>query len=164
MISKKMTAALNKQVKEELYSSYLYLSMSAYADHKNLKGFAHWLRLQAAEENEHGLRIMDYLLSIGEPVVLEAIDKPPTQFGTPKAMFEAILKHEQKVTALIHKLYDAAVAEQDYRTQIMLQWFVTEQIEEEEQVQEVLARIVAVDEKMSAILWIDKELKKRGGE
>jgi len=164
MISKKMHAALNKQLKEELYSSYLYLSMSAFADHQNLKGFAHWLRLQAAEENAHGLRIMDYLLSIGQPVTLEAIDKPPAQFGTPKAMFESVLKHEQKITALIHKLYDQAVEEQDYRTQIMLQWFVTEQIEEEEQVQEILARIEAVDEKMSAILWIDKELKKRGGD
>ena len=164
MISKKMHAALNKQIKEELYSSYLYLSMSAYADHQNLNGFAHWLRLQAAEENAHGLRIMDYLLSIGQPVTLEAIDKPPAQFGTPKAMFESVLKHEQKITALIHKLYDQAVEEQDYRTQIMLQWFVTEQIEEEQQVQEILARIEAVDEKMSAILWIDKELKKRGGD
>ena len=164
MITKKMAAVLNKQIQEEFYSSYLYLSMSAYADNKNLKGFAHWLRLQAGEEREHGLKIMDYLLSIGEPAVLEAIDKPPVEFGTPKAMFEAVLKHEQKVTGLIHKLYDQAVSEKDCRTQIMLQWFVTEQIEEEEQVQEILARIEAVDEKMSAILWIDKELKKRGGD
>lgn len=107
---------------------------------------------------------MDYLLSIGEPVTLEAIEKPPTEFGTPKALFENVLKHEQKVTALIHKLYDQAVADKDYRTQIMLQWFVTEQIEEEEQVQEILSRIEAVDEKKSAMLWIDKELKKRGGD
>jgi ferritin len=164
MISKKMLAALNKQIKEELYSSYLYLSMSTYADRQNLKGFAHWLRLQAAEETAHGHRIMDYLLTIAEPVVLEAIDKPPTQFGTPKAMFESVLKHEQKITALIHKLYDQAVAEKDARSQIMLQWFVTEQIEEEEQVQEILSKIVQVGEKSTAVWWIDKELKKRGGE
>jgi ferritin len=164
MISKKMSAALNKQIKEEFYSSYLYLSMSAYADNKNLKGFTHWLRLQAGEEREHGLKIMDYLLSIGETVALEAIEKPPVTFGTPKAMFEAVLKHEQKVTGLIHKLYDQAVADKDYRTQIMLQWFVNEQIEEEEQVQEVLDKIEAVGEKSTAIWWIDKELKKRGGD
>jgi ferritin len=161
MISKKMLAALNKQIKEELYASYLYLSMSAYADHQNLKGFAHWLRLQSGEETKHGLRIMDYLLSIGQPVTLEAIDQPPAQFGTPKAMFEAVLKHEQKVTALIHKLYDQAVADKDYRSQVMLQWFVTEQIEEEEQAQEILSKIEQVGEKSTAVWWIDKELKKR---
>lgn len=164
MISKEMVAALNKQIKEELYSSYLYLSMSAYADSKNLKGFAHWLRFQADEEREHGLKIMDYLLSIGAQVVLEPIDKPPVEFGTPKNLFEGVIKHEQKITGLIHKLYDQAVVEKDYRTQIMLQWFVTEQIEEEENAQEILARLEAVDDKPSATLWIDKELGKRSGD
>lgn len=164
MITKKMSAALNKQVKEEFYASHLYLSMSAYSDNKNLKGFAHWLRLQADEEREHALKIMDYLLSIGEPVTLDSIDKPPTEFGTPKAMFEAVLKHEQKVTGLIHKLYEQAVAEKDYRSQIMLQWFVNEQIEEEEQAQEILDKIVAVGDKSTAIWWIDKELAVRTGD
>jgi ferritin len=161
MISKEMVAALNRQIKEELYSSYLYLSMSVYTDGKNLKGFAHWLRLQADEERGHGLKIMDYLLSLGAQAALEPIDKPPAEFGTPKALFEAVLKHEQKITSSIHKLFEQAVAEKDYRTQIMLQWFVTEQIEEEEHAQDILNRIEAVDERMSAILWIDKELKKR---
>ena len=164
MITKEMSAALNKQIKEEFYASHLYLSMSAYADNKNLKGFAHWLRLQADEEREHALKIMDYLLSIGEPVTLDAIDKPPTEFGTPKTMFEAVLKHEQKVTGLIHKLFDQAVAEKDYRSQIMLQWFVTEQIEEEEQAQEILDKIEAVGEKSTAVWWIDKELGSRSGD
>jgi len=162
MLSKNMVMALNSQVKHELYSSYLYLSMSAYSDSQNLKGFAHWLRLQADEEREHGLKIFDYLLANGAKAVLEPIEQPPVEFGSPKALFQKVLEHEQKVTALIHKLYEQAMAEKDYRTQIMLQWFVTEQMEEEENAQEILSKIEAVEEKMNAIMWIDKELKKRG--
>ncbi|MDD5088759.1 MAG: ferritin [bacterium] len=162
MTSKKMVEALNKQVQAELYSSYLYLSMAAYSDRKNWKGFANWMRVQAAEENEHAMKIFDYLLEIGEKVTLLAIEKPPTDFGTPKEMMSAVLEHEQKVTAMIHKLYELAIAEKDYRSQIMLQWFVTEQIEEEAQVQEILDKIEQVGEKSTAVWWIDKELKKRG--
>ncbi|RPH95884.1 ferritin [candidate division KSB1 bacterium] len=162
MLSKNMVMALNSQVKHELYSSYLYLSMSAYSDSQNLKGFAHWLRLQADEEREHGLKIFDYLLANGAKAVLEPIEQPPVEFGSPKALFQKVLEHEQKVTALIHKLYEQAMAEKDYRTQIMLQWFVTEQMVEEENAQEILSKIEAVEEKMNAIMWIDKELKKRG--
>ncbi|MBU0508290.1 ferritin, partial [bacterium] len=144
MITKKMVDALCKQIQAEFYASYLYLSMAAYSDRKNLKGFANWMRLQAEEENEHAMKIFDYLLEIGEKVTLLAIDKPPTDFGTPKEMMSAVLKHEQKVTAMIDKLYEQAVTEKDYRSQIMLQWFVTEQIEEEAQVQEILDKIEQV--------------------
>ena len=94
--------------------------------------------------------------------VLETIEQPPVEFGTPKALFQKVLEHEQKVTALIHKLYEQAIAEKDYRTQIMLQWFVTEQMEEEENAQEILSKLEMVGDKMNAIMWIDKELKKRG--
>jgi len=162
MTSKKMVEALNKQVQAELFSSYLYLSMAAYSDRKNWKGFAHWMRLQAEEENEHAMKIFDFLLEIGEKVTLLAIEKPPVDFGAPKEMMSAVLEHEQKITAMIHKLYELAIAEKDYRSQIMLQWFVTEQIEEEAQVQEILDKIEQVGEKSTAVWWIDKELKKRG--
>ncbi|MFZ5432290.1 MAG: ferritin [Calditrichota bacterium] len=162
MTSKKMVDALNKQIQAEQYSSYLYWAMAVYSESKNLKGFAHWLRLQAEEEHGHAMKINDYLLEIGEKVVLQAIEKPAAEFGTPKELMTAVLKHEQKVTAMIHKLYEQAVTEKDYRTQIMLQWFVTEQIEEEANAQEILDKIEQVGEKSTAIWWIDKELAKRG--
>lgn len=161
MISKKMATALNHQINAELYSSYLYLSMSAYCDAQNLKGFASWMRLQAAEENEHAMKFFDYLLSVNHAVKLDAIEKPPVEFGTPKDVFAKVLAHEQKVTALIHKLYEQAVAEKDYGTQVMLQWFISEQIEEEDTARGILEQIEAIGDKSTAIWWIDKELKKR---
>jgi len=156
MISETMIAVLNTQIKHELYSSHLYLAMSAYCDRLNLKGFAHWMRLQADEERGHALKFYDYLLQLAVPVKLEAIDQPPVDYGTPKNVFVQVLEHERKVTALIHGLYERALSEKDYRTQIMLQWFVNEQIEEEEQAMEILTKIEQVDERMSSILWIDK--------
>jgi ferritin len=161
MISANMVDALNSQIKHELYSGHLYLAMSAYCDRQNLKGFAHWLRIQADEERTHAMKFYDYLLQLAATVKLEAIEQPPVDYGTPKQMMQQVLDHERKVTGLIHGLYEKATAEKDYRTQIMLQWFVNEQIEEEEQAAEILTRIEQVEERMSAILWIDKELKKR---
>ncbi|HEY3297005.1 MAG TPA: ferritin [bacterium] len=161
MISENMIGALNSQIKHELYSSQLYLAMSAFCDRQNLKGFAHWMRVQADEERGHGLKFFDYLLQLGVPVRLEAVDQPPIDFGTPKQIFVAVLEHERMITSKIHGLYEQALAEKDYRTQVMLQWFVNEQIEEEEQAMEILTKIEQVDERMSSILWIDKELKKR---
>jgi len=158
MTSKSMVAALNGQVKAEFYASYLYLSMAIYCERQNLHGFADWMRLQAKEEQGHAMRIVEFLQSLGETAVLEAIDKPPSDFGSPKSVFEKALEHERKVTAMIHKLMDQAVAEKDYRSQGMLQWFVNEQIEEEEQTAAIVARIEQVEERMSAVLWIDKEL------
>lgn len=161
MISKKMATALNNQINAELYASYLYLSMSAHCDAQNLKGFAHWMRLQTVEENEHAMKIFDYLISMNQQVKLDAIDKPPVEFGTPKEVFTKVLAHEQKVTAMIHKLYEQAVAEKDYTTQIMLQWFITEQVEEEDTARGILEQIEAIGDKSTAIWWIDKELMKR---
>jgi ferritin len=161
MITPKMVGALNDQIKHEFYSMYLYLAMSAYCDRQNLKGFAHWMRLQADEERGHAMKFYDYLLQLAQPVKLETLEQPPADFGTPKQMFTQVLEHERKVTGLINGLYEQALADKDYRTQIMLQWFINEQIEEEEQATETLTKIEQVDERMSSILWIDKELKKR---
>ncbi|RPI92072.1 MAG: ferritin, partial [Chloroflexi bacterium] len=155
-------AAINEQIKHELYSSYLYLSMSAYCDNQNLKGFAHWMKLQADEEREHAMKFYDYLLGNAQRVNLDTIERPPVDFGSPRAIFQQVLEHERMITGRIHKLYDLALQERDYRTQIMLQWFVNEQIEEEANAMDILARIEMVEERISAILWIDKELKKRG--
>ncbi len=164
MLSDAMVKSLNNQIREEYYSSYLYLSMAAACEDKNLKGFGHWMRLQSHEELEHAMKIFDYLLANGKQVQLQAIAMPPSEFGKPIEMFRAALKHEQHITSCIHKLYDQAVAEKDYRSQIMLQWFVSEQQEEEENAMEIVARLEAIEDRPSSLLWIDKELKKRKGD
>lgn len=164
MLSAAMVASLNTQIKHELYSSHLYLSMAAYCESLNLRGFAHWMELQAEEEREHGMKLYEYLNSNSARVALSAIDQPPAEFGDPIELFKKVLAHEQFITAQIHKLYEQATAEKDYRTQVMLHWFISEQQEEEENAAEILAKIEAVEGKMSSVLWIDKELKKRAGE
>ena len=163
MISQAMTAALNHQIKHELYSSYLYLSMAAYCDQQGLAGFAHWMKLQAEEERGHAMKIYDYLLDNGVPVVLEALEQPPAKFGGPKQTFKAVLDHEHSITQRIHNLMAQAKEEHDYRTEVFLQWYVSEQLEEEKNAMDILQRIEMVEEKISAVMWIDKELKKRGG-
>jgi ferritin len=162
MITPKMVAELNEQIKHELYSSYLYLSMSAYCESINLKGFAHWMKLQSEEERGHAMKFYDYLLELGERVSLAALEQPPKDFGGAREIFKRVLEHERFITGRIHGLYELALQEKDYRTQLMLQWFISEQVEEEANAMEILARIEMVEEKISAVLWIDKELKKRG--
>ena len=162
MTSPQMSASLSKQIQHEMYSSNLYLAMAAWSESQNLKGMAHWMRIQADEERTHALKIFDYLVSIGAAATVAAIDKPPADFKNAPHLFEEVLKHEQSVSRLIHGLYQQALDEKDFRTQIFLQWFVTEQVEEEANVQEILQKLVAVGDKSSGIYWIDKELKKRG--
>jgi ferritin len=157
-----MVAAINEQIKHETYSSYLYLAMSAYCETQNLKGFAHWMKIQADEERGHAMKFYEYLLSLGAKVELKAIEQPPLEFGSPKQLFEKVLGHERMITGKINQIYELAATDKDYRTQIMLQWFISEQIEEEQNAQDILSRIELVEERMSAVLWIDKELKKRG--
>jgi len=161
LISQNMVAALNHQVKHELFSSYLYLSMSAYCEQQALKGFAHWMRSQADEERCHGMKIYEYLQDSGVPVVLESIDQPPAGFGSARQVFQAVLEHERSITTRIHALMAQAKQENDYRSEVFLQWFVSEQLEEEKNAMEILQRIEMVEERMSAVLWIDKELGKR---
>ncbi len=164
MLSAAMVKALNKQINEEYYSSLLYLSMAADSEAANLKGFGNWMRKQSDEEREHAMRIFDFLLANGQIVQLDSLATPPQKFGGPLEMFRAALKHEQHITSCIHKLYEQAISEKDYRTQVMLQWFVSEQQEEEETATEILGRLEACEGKMSSMLWIDKELKKRAEE
>ena len=153
---------MNNQVQAEFYSAQLYLAMSAYCDSENLKGFAHWLRVQYQEETSHGLKFVDHILERGGGVVLKAVDAPPAKFGTPLKVFEEVLAHEKKVTALINKLYEMAIAEKDYASQIFLQWFVNEQVEEEGNANEILGKLKMIGDKSAgAVLYLDKELKKR---
>ena len=129
MLSKKMQDAINEQIKNELYSGYLYLAMAAYAEDQNLPGFAHWMKAQCQEEVEHAMKFFDYITERGGRVELGAIDQPPVEFESPTQIFEMTLEHERKVTALINSLYELALAEKDYPTQVLLHWFIEEQVE-----------------------------------
>ena len=162
MISQAMQDAINEQIKNEFYSAYLYLAMSAHFEEQNLGGFATWLRVQFQEEQGHALKFMGYLHERGGTVKLQALAQPPAEFGAHLQVFEQVLEHEQKVTGLIHKLYELAHKENDYATQIMLQWFITEQVEEEKNANDIIADLKLIDAKGTAVLMLDKELGKRG--
>jgi len=161
MLSKKMERALNKQIVAELYSAYLYLSMSAYFHSINFGGFANWMRVQAMEESTHAMKIFDYVNERGGRVLVDAIDKPPTKWASPLAAFEAVYKHEQKVTGMINDLVDLAVKERDHATQNFLQWFVSEQVEEEASADEVVQKLKMVGREGGGLFMIDREMGQR---
>ena len=161
MISEKMAEALNTQLNREMYSAYLYMSMSAHSTHIGLKGFANWFMVQYQEEMVHAMKFYDYLNSQGGKVKLLDIEAPPTDFDSPLDMFEKTLAHEQKVTRLIHDLVDLAIAEKDHATNIFLQWFVTEQIEEEGNDNDIIAQLKLMGDEGNALFMIDKELATR---
>ncbi len=159
MLSKSMQEALNGQIQKEFASSYLYLAMAAYCETQNLPGFATWLKVQAQEEWGHGMKIYEYVNDRGGTIALQTIEQPPAEFGTPVEVFKAVLKHEQKITAAIGDLYALASKENDYATQVMLQWFVTEQVEEEKHAGDVLALLKMAGEH---VVVLDHRLGKRG--
>ena len=161
MISQSLVDALNDQVKQELYSSYLYLSMSAFCEDRNLTGFAHWMRLQADEEHVHAMKIFDFIQDRDGRAVLQAIPQPARDFGSPLELFEQILAHEQEVTSLIEQLYRTASAEQDHATQVFLQWFVSEQVEEEKSASQILETLRMAGDNKVALLMLDRELGAR---
>ncbi len=161
MLSEKVQTALNNQLNAELYSSYLYLSMSAYFMHINLDGFAHWMYIQAQEEALHAKKFYDFINRRGGRVVLTQIDAPPTDWNSPLSVFEDTLNHERKVTGLINGLVDIALEEHDHATQIFLQWFVSEQVEEEESVENVLNKLQLMGDSKHVFFMIDRELDQR---
>ena len=161
MLTEKMQTALNGQLNAELYSSYLYLSMNAYFKSVNLDGFANWMYYQAQEELEHSLKFYDFIIQRGGKVVLSQIEAPPTEWDSPMAVFEATLAHEQKVTGLINDLVEIAHEERDHATTIFLQWFVSEQVEEEESVGGVLEQLKLMGDAKGGLFMIDRELAKR---
>jgi ferritin len=164
MLSKAVQDAINEQIKNELYSAYLYLSMSAHFEANNLPGFARWMRLQAQEEQGHALKFFDYMHDRGGMVKLQAIDQPPAEWKSSLAVFEQVLEHEQMVTGMIHRLYELAAKENDYATGIMLQWFITEQVEEEKNAAQIIDTLKLIDAHGTAVLMLDKQLGKRGKE
>jgi ferritin len=161
MLTDRMEKTLNGQVNAELYSSYLYLSMNAYFKSVNLDGFANWMYAQAQEELMHAMKLYDFINQRGGRSLLAAIEAPPDQWDSPLAVFEDTLKHEQKVTGLINGLVDIAMEERDHATQIFLQWFVTEQIEEEESVGNVLEQLKLLGDAKQGLFMMDRELAAR---
>ena len=161
MLSERMMKALNKQLNAELYSAYLYLSMAAYFESKNLKGFANWMRVQAQEELMHAMKFFDYINERGGRVYLEAIEKPPTEWKSPLDVFEATYEHEVKVTSMINDLVNMSMEEKDHATYNMLQWFVAEQVEEEASADEIRQQLRMIKEDGRGIMMLDRELKQR---
>ena len=158
MISKKMQDALNGQINAELYSAYLYLSMEAYFQSQNLAGFANWMRVQTQEELMHAMKIYDFVNERAGRVLLKSIAQPPTEWESSLAVFEAVYKHEQKVTGLINDLVNLAVDEKDHATNSFLQWFVNEQVEEEDSAGKVLGQLKLVKDSPQAVFMMDKEM------
>jgi ferritin len=161
MISKTMELALNKQVNRELYSAYLYLAMSSHFETVNMKGFAHWMRIQAREEQSHAMKIYDYIIARGGKPSLLAIEAPKAKWSSAGKVFEEVYAHEQKVTAMIHGLVDLAVKEKDHASFEMLQWFVKEQVEEEEHSSAILAQVQCVGDIPGHLFYLDHQLGKR---
>jgi ferritin len=159
-----MQDAMNEQINKELFSSYLYLSMAAHFEGKNLPGFANWMRIQAEEEREHAMKFYDFILERGGHVQLKAIDAPKAEWGSNLEVVEEVAAHESKVTASINDLYELALKEKDYPSQIMLQWFITEQVEEESSAAQVVADLKLIEERGTAVLMLDKQLGKRQAE
>ena len=161
MIAKKIEEAINTQINLEQYSAQLYLGMSAYCESKSFRGFAHWLRVQAQEESKHAMKLLSFLLDRGGRLQLGAIAAAPADFGTITQTFAKILAHEQTITAKINALFELARAEKDWASEIALQWYVTEQVEEEATVGQILDQLKAVGEQGGGIWYLDSKMGKR---
>lgn len=161
MLDEKMQAALNDQLNAELYSSYLYLSMSAYFESKNLVGCANWMRVQAQEEAVHSMKYYDFIKDRGGRVLLQPIAGPATEWSSPLAAFEESYQHEVHVTSLINKLVDLSLELSDHATNAFLQWFVSEQVEEEASVDEVVQQLKLIGAEGYGLFMIDRELATR---
>ncbi len=162
-IEQKVLKAMNEQINKELFSSYLYLSMSAYCESENYPGCAKWLEVQSNEEREHAMKIYRYIHERGESVELEAIDKPKTEFKNLSQLFAMVFDHEQKISASITALYETAMKANDYPTQIMLQWFITEQVEEEKNAHEIVDLLKKVGDSPVSVMMFDRQLGARTG-
>lgn len=161
MLKKKIEKAINDQINAELYSAYMYYSMAAYFESQSLKGFAHWMNAQAIEEMFHASKFATFVSERGGRVLLKAIEAPPTEWKSPLACFQAVYKHEQHVTDLINRIMALAIAENDYATSNMLQWFISEQVEEEASADEVVQKLKLVDKTEGGLFMLDLELAKR---
>lgn len=164
MISQSMQNALNAQINAEQFSSQLYLAMSAHAEGKSFRGFASWLKVQAQEESLHAHKLIDFLLDRGGKLELQAVSAPPKEFGNIIEIFENVLAHEKGITQKINALFAQAREEKDYASELALQWFVTEQVEEESNVSQILDHLKAVGMTGNGIWYMDGKMGKRAAE
>ena len=161
MISQKVQDAFNEQLNAEAYSAYLYLAMSAYFESLNLNGMASWMRVQAQEETAHAMKFFDHVQSRGGRVVLTQIAPPPAEWDSPLAAFEAAYEHETVISEEINKLVDLSIAESDHASNAFLQWFVTEQVEEEESVLQIVDQLKLIGDDRGALFLLERELGQR---
>jgi len=162
MINLKVQDAMNEQIKNELFSAYLYLSMAAYFEANNLPGFAHWMRVQSREEQEHALKFFNFIIDRGGKVTLKTIDQPKAEWNSVLEVFNDTYAHEQLVTSMINNIYEITLKEKDYPSQIMLHWFIDEQVEEEKNASEIVEQLKRIEECSNAILMLDHQLANRG--
>lgn len=162
MMNQKIQDAFNKQINAELFSSYLYLSMAAYFESQNLKGMASWMRLQAQEENTHAMKFFDFIHERGGQVILTALDAPKVEWSSPLSAFEEAYKHECKISGMIDDLVNLAIREKDHASNAFLQWFVTEQVEEEASVLEIAEQFKLAGDQRGMLFMLDRELGRRG--
>jgi len=161
MFSEKIHSAMNDQIQRELESAYIYLSMAAYFDSNNLPGFARWMKMQFQEEQAHAFKFYDFVYDRGGQVMLQALGQPPVEFESPLDAFEKTLAHERKITGHIDDLYALAVEEKDYPSQILLQWFVSEQVEEEKTAGDIVDMLKRIGDSYQALIMLDRELGQR---
>lgn len=161
MLKDKIVDGLNKQINAEFFASYEYLGMAAYFEYQNLGGFAHWMNIQSQEEYAHALKIFGYLIETGGKVNLTSVNEPTSNWKSPLAIFEAAFKHEQGVTQSIYNLVDLCISEKDHATNNFLQWFVSEQVEEESTALKILEKIKLVGDNKGALFMLDREMGQR---
>lgn len=161
MINSKVEGALNDQLRKEFYSFYLYISMAAHFESMNLKGFAHWMKIQANEETKHAMKIYEHIIQRGGKVILLQVDAPPSSWKSAKEVFAEAYQHEQKVTESINKIVELSKAEKDNASEVFLQWFVNEQVEEEATTYEIAQKLQMIGDDAPALFMLDAELGKR---
>lgn len=164
MVSQKIVDALNLQLNKEMFSSYLYLSMSAYFDSINLSGMTAWMQLQSQEEYAHAMKFYDFILRIGGKVKLAKIEEPQNEWESPLEVFEDSLHHEQYISKSIHELMDLATEESHHPTKSFLQWFVDEQVEEEDTVQQIVENFKMIGDSKGGLFMLDRELGSRSAD
>ena len=160
-MDKKLQKAFNDQIKNELYSAYIYLAMAAYFEAKNLPGFAHWMKVQYKEEVSHAMKLFEFLNDRGVRVLLQAIPQPVSEYSSVLDVFEETLKHEKKVTGLTDALYELAKEVNDSASSVFLQWFISEQVEEEKNATQIIETLKIAKPEGPALIMLDRELSKR---
>jgi|SRR5699024_1087030 len=163
MIKKKIEEAINDQIQAEFQSAYTYLAASAWFEEQNLSGFASWLKAQWQEEIEHGMKFYNHLIQREGRPILQKIEKPSAQFESPRKVFKSALEQERNITKRIHNMYDIAKTEDDYPLKSLLLWFIDEQVEEEEMVQDIIDKLVLIGEDGSGLYLLDREMAERTG-